>query len=367
MGKRRQSPSPAGNQSHVSSPKRRQTNTPQPMPLAPRNIYPPRQTRAQAQSSANTPHPTSPAPRSINPSRQTQVQAQTSTGTSAATSATISTASTTTTFATAATATTSATDTTKITRTMKAAKFFKITIAPSASAPMANAPRVSAPITSGAPNAASVAVKPAPKKRARIPNNRKHTEKYRLAAKELAYDTFMLSHQETEPQQGESQDSRLAELNAVRQREEDLVANLQSSSNCLADNTRDVYRIIFVDYKKLCNDNYSSETFRRYEVKPRKALAYLRYLYAQRTPKHIGPTPAVRRIFLDRETVKANRVPIEGAMEFVDLARYVDAEEAAGRASCRADGGRTIYNPYSYSKIEHGYAALNTLQKLQAR
>ncbi|KAF9315268.1 hypothetical protein BG006_003780 [Podila minutissima] len=191
------------------------------------------------------------------------------------------------------------------------------------------------------------------------------TEKYRLAAKELVYDTFMLSHQETEPQQGASQDSRLAALNAVCQREEELVANLQSSSNCLADNTRDAYRIIFEDYKKFCNDNYSSKTFKRYEVNPRKVLAYLQYLYAQRTPKHIGPTPAVRHIFLDQETVKANRVPIEGALETVDLARYVDAEEAAGRASCRADGGCTIYTPYSYSKIEHGYAALNTLQKLQ--
>lgn len=63
------------------------------------------------------------------------------------------------------------------------------------------------------------------------------------------YDTFMLLHQETEPQHGASQDSRLEALNAVRQREEELVANLQSSSNCLADNTRDAYRIIFEDYK----------------------------------------------------------------------------------------------------------------------
>lgn len=33
--------------------------------------------------------------------------------------------------------------------------------------------------------------------------------------------------------------------------------------------------------------------------------------------------------------------------------------------SRRPDGRRTIYTPYSYSKIEHGYAALGTLQKLQ--
>ncbi|KAG0196056.1 hypothetical protein BGX33_002182, partial [Mortierella sp. NVP41] len=425
MGKRRRSRSPAGNQSQVSSPKRRQTNTPQPTPLAPRNIYPPRQTRAQAQSSANTPHPTSLAPRSIDPSRKTQAQVQTSAGTSATTSTTTATTSTTTTFATAAT---SATDNNKTTKTVEAARSFKFTSAssnPRSSAHKANAPRVSAPSPSGALSAASAVVKAVPKKRARKPKIRRNTEvakmvsaqgddeyesesendqpdddddnasvsgsegsvsemilqtakaakknklkakaeeKYRLAAKELVYDTFMLLHQETEPQQGASQDSHLAALNAVRQREEELVANLQSSSNCLADNTRDAYRIIFEDYKKFCNANYSSETFKRYEVNPRKALAYLRYLYAQRTPKHIGPTPTVRRIFLDRETVKANRVPIEGALETVDLARYVDAEETAGKVSCRADGGRTIYTPYSYSKIEHGYAALNTLQKLQ--
>ncbi|KAF8924024.1 hypothetical protein BGZ47_004305, partial [Haplosporangium gracile] len=181
--------------------------------------------------------------------------------------------------------------------------------ASSASAPKANAPRVSAPSPFGAPNATSAAVKAAPKKRARKPKNRKNTEvakkasargddeyesesendqpdddddnasvsgsegslsemilqtaksakksklkakaeeKYRLAVKELVYDSFMLSHQETEPQQGASQDSRLAALSAVHQREEELVANLQSSSNCLAGNTRDAYRIIFVDYK----------------------------------------------------------------------------------------------------------------------
>jgi hypothetical protein len=43
----------------------------------------------------------------------------------------------------------------------------------------------------------------------------------------------------------------------------------------------------------------------------------------------------------------------------------VDAEEAAGKVALQPDGRRTIYTPYSYSKIEHGYAALNTLQKLQ--
>lgn len=43
----------------------------------------------------------------------------------------------------------------------------------------------------------------------------------------------------------------------------------------------------------------------------------------------------------------------------------MDAEEAAGRVSLQSDGKRTIYTPYSYSKIEHGYATLNTLQILQ--
>jgi hypothetical protein len=43
----------------------------------------------------------------------------------------------------------------------------------------------------------------------------------------------------------------------------------------------------------------------------------------------------------------------------------VDAEEAAGKVSLLPDGRRTIYTPYSYSKIEQGYAALGTLQQLQ--
>lgn len=33
----------------------------------------------------------------------------------------------------------------------------------------------------------------------------------------------------------------------------------------------------------------------------------------------------------------------------------VDAEEAAGKVSHLPDGKRTIYTPYSYSKIERGY------------
>ncbi|KAG9061540.1 hypothetical protein KI688_007118 [Linnemannia hyalina] len=115
---------------------------------------------------------------------------------------------------------------------------------------------------------------------------------------------------------------------------------------------------------ELFSQTTSSEAFRRYEVDPRKALAYLRYLFAQRIPKHIGPN-ATRCVRLDRETIESNRVPIEGATETVNLARYVDAEEAAGRVSLLSVGRRTIYTPYSYSKIEHGYAALNTLQKLQ--
>ncbi|KAF8947094.1 hypothetical protein BGZ52_008229, partial [Haplosporangium bisporale] len=133
---------------------------------------------------------------------------------------------------------------------------------------MANAPRVSAPSPSSALNAVSAASKAVPKKCMHKPKNCKNKEKYCLAAKELVYDMFMLSHQELEPQQGALQDSHLAALNVIHQREEELVANLQSSSNCLADNTRDAYRIIFKDYKKFCNDNYSSKTFKHYEVNP---------------------------------------------------------------------------------------------------
>lgn len=63
------------------------------------------------------------------------------------------------------------------------------------------------------------------------------------------YDTFLLLHQEAETQQSVSQDFRQAALNAVRQMEGELVANLQSNSTCLANNTRGAYRIIFLDYK----------------------------------------------------------------------------------------------------------------------
>ncbi|KAG9071276.1 ATPase with role in protein import into the ER [Linnemannia hyalina] len=52
---------------------------------------------------------------------------------------------------------------------------------------------------------------------------------------------------------------------------------------------------------------------------------------------------------------------LEAGVIFLD----VNAEEAAGRVSVQSDGKCTIYTPYSYSKIDHGYAALNTLQKLQ--
>lgn len=65
---------------------------------------------------------------------------------------------------------------------------------------------------------------------------RNHIEKYLLAAKELVYDTFML---------GVSQ----APLNALHRVEGEAVANLQSSSSYLADNTREAYRIVFSDYK----------------------------------------------------------------------------------------------------------------------
>ncbi|OAQ22475.1 hypothetical protein K457DRAFT_26033 [Linnemannia elongata AG-77] len=54
MSKRRQSQSPASNQSQVSPPKRRQTDIIQSTPPGPKKIYPPRQTRAQAQSSATS-------------------------------------------------------------------------------------------------------------------------------------------------------------------------------------------------------------------------------------------------------------------------------------------------------------------------
>ncbi|KAK5828998.1 hypothetical protein F5H01DRAFT_12720 [Linnemannia elongata] len=134
-------------------------------------------------------------------------------------------------------------------------------------------------------------------------------EKYLLAAKELVYDTFML---------GVSQ----APLNVIHRVEEEAVANLQSSSSCLADNTRDAYRIVFSDYKKFCDVNFSSETFRRYEVTPPKALAYLRHLFAKRTPKHIGPDTKARIIRLDRDNVISNQIPIEGASETVNLVSY---------------------------------------------
>ncbi|KAG0248630.1 hypothetical protein BGZ95_007924, partial [Linnemannia exigua] len=170
---------------------------------------------------------------------------------------------------------------------------------------------------------------------------------------------------ESEPEQNISQNPRQAALDALRKRERELIANLQHGSPTLADNTRNAYRIILLDFKKFCDHEYIIEQSSRYEVNPIKALAYLNYLYRQRTPKHIGAGTTERRIVLDRETVLAHRVPIQGAMETVDLISYVDAEEAAGKVSLLPDGRRTIYTPYSYSKIEQGYAALGTLQALQ--
>ncbi|KAI9237290.1 MAG: hypothetical protein BYD32DRAFT_461698 [Podila humilis] len=195
----------------------------------------------------------------------------------------------------------------------------------------------------------------------------KAEEKYCLAAKELVYDMFMLSHQELEPQQGALQDSHLAALNVIHQREEELVANLQSSSNCLADNTRDAYRIIFKDYKKFCNDNYSSKTFKHYEVNPCKALAYLQYLELWK-PLTLPITWMQKRL-LEECVLRCCGLKV--------VLAFAGADQVAVGSSTWSGGGdipgATISFGYAsslrasikISKIEHGYAALNTLQKLQ--
>lgn len=74
-------------------------------------------------------------------------------------------------------------------------------------------------------------------------------EQYRQLSRELVYDTFMLSRQESQPQQNVPQDPHQAALDALRQRERELVANLQHGSSTLASNTRGAYRIILSDYK----------------------------------------------------------------------------------------------------------------------
>ncbi|KAF9131193.1 hypothetical protein BG015_003906, partial [Linnemannia schmuckeri] len=156
-------------------------------------------------------------------------------------------------------------------------------------------------------------------------------KRYRQVSRQLVYDIFMLPRQESQPEQNVSQDPHQAALDALHKRERELVANLQHGSPILADNTRNAYRVILLDYKKFCDHEYIIEQSNRYEVNPIKALAYLNYLYRQQTPKHIGTGTTERRIVLDRETVLSHRVPIQGAMGTVDLISYVDAEEAAGK------------------------------------
>ena len=59
----------------------------------------------------------------------------------------------------------------------------------------------------------------------------------------------MLPRQESQPEQNVSQDPHQAALDALHKRERELVANLQHGSPILADNTRNAYRVILLDYK----------------------------------------------------------------------------------------------------------------------